>query len=1599
VAAAELAAQQQAAALTRAAAAAATSKAAATSAADAMARAPKGEAAGGRFANAFITAAKAAATSREQLSGMADALAEARARKERVAGLSISSTALAKLRAEISETEPKLAPALAAAAAAELQAETAAAALRLLHAAADSTRRLATNARFKSADVAPPQACALSAMHTVREAGAWSQELFASAVADKATVAEKAAAAARRASSTAEAAAKGLGKAGPAGGTVATAQRAAAAAAAAAATAAAELAAAQRAWPDRELAYARAQATPTDAALNAQQASVWRQQAARTLSERTVAAATAVRAPLLQLCTSAAQRDYACSALSPETAAQRQKLKNQLARLQGSARLSADAAAGVNGGFLQRLCEAHETLLRHMSAIELECAAESAAIEVAVAAFAQPLSDVEAAQWAAQCERDVLAALPAAKKAAAAAAGPREALASLQNRLAILQPSMRSERATLKKAAPRMGLAAGSTAEAVAAEVARVGAATAALEKTAALIRSAAATARSAAVALLRDRDSDVLAALGFDGKLEDQEAQANRAHIDKLLTPEDPCPWSVLLDVRHPDGLMQPGYSWVLAAATKLKNELHAKAEKRALKRSEDAARARATAAASAEAFAALGGAAQQAKLEAVLRDARAKRDAHDAVRSALLTAYDATHDSLDLDAPFAIDGKSAARFGAAAGAALSARKHVRDTAMAKSAAAAAAVQAAEQQRNDAHRAFEAALAAPMTEPIARDCARWAGLAPGRGCLLPYRHNAPLERIAAPYDKSPLALLLEDTPPALMPSLHALMRRAESCGAAAAMKRAAHVYAATGNTLLLSSLPAAALVAVDADGATPILVALRSFTESSISPSAKAHDASSGQRPKASSGLEAADWLLSAGKGAGATAVDNRGRGCLHELRHTGARGTALCARLLALRADARAADAAGETPVHAAAAALSAPLLKLLLAAAGTDARLMRDGAGRTPLLCALAAAGKDGTSASPEATDAAVSAVLTLAALAVADAAGVRPIAHAAAAPSLPLAVCAALAAACAAQNDAQLAASCGGCALHAIARVPSSEAGLLIGRLLRCGDGSEARLRAGTSPALALHVAASTEAVEALLAAFPAGLNERDAAGRTPFWHACNADAAACATVLLAAGAAAVGDEAADKDGTRPYDVAGPACRALLKMAQEAHEKARAQTMAKLRKRAGDAGDAPAPAPPSEEEVATWTKRAEEALAVLQAEVDAAVAAGPHEQHEARAQTLQAQAALPVFEPAPHDAALEQLDTRRWQVQLSREAKLSLFALPGALRAAALRMLTALSDGDFGKAIFLKTQLGHVFKADVSRHGGGGLRAVFELTPAYSARARGSEDEDGEYVQVVRVWGIAKHDKVSAVVEEIVSALRCGQAASRAVRLVRCGGGGSEAPQRDDMHPRTYRRLEDAAPRVPGELALKPAADTSIASELLPRVFTVANSDLARAVLSRPDADRADWPLHVDQAEAALINLSFDAPVLLLGRRRVASHTCAHTHARAPRAHTRIPATRTHCVGSGRCALCAFLHPLRSLRSLPVARARRPWRGCECGACSARALHALCSSPRRASCATACVTSSTGRSAARALLSTTTRRRCPPRSPAAPPGPSS
>jgi len=749
----------------------------------------------------------------------------------------------------------------------------------------------------------------------------------------------------------------------------------------------------------------------------------------------------------------------------------------------------------------------------------------------------------------------------------------------------------------------------------------------------------------------------------------------------------------------------------------------------------------------------------------------------------------------------------------------------------------------------------FESKLAAPDFDSLA--CARWMGLAAG-GQSPPFSRSAPLAKVAAPYSQAPYALLLERTPPELQPSLTALVARASQRGEGARFfRRIALVAAALDRYDMIEKLPpasaAAASIVTDDDGATPLLVALRVGK------------------------VSFAEKLLSAAP-AVASMRDAAGRCALHELAALEAAAALdMCERLLRAGCDAGADDESGATPLHVEASLGRPRMLGLLLQSSSANP-LSMDDAGRTPLACALLSSS----------ADAGLAAALLLqrkpVALAYPDGDGRLPMAIAA---DASLAICAALADACSQLSKAQLAIACKGCPLHALARVPTAGSTLAIA-LSSPGGGEMAKLRAGGGR-LALHVAASEEAAEALIAALPSALwvNARDTSGRTSFWYACAADAVGVAKRLADAGAITVGAEAADSEEKQPFDVAGTECKKLLKEAFAAHEKQRAAMLARLRARAG-AGAAAGRPPPDAAEVAGWEARSEAALVALQAEMAAflaADAAAPAPEEKPLVASSQSASTADPISPSVDDevvAGLAQLQSRRWQVQLAREARLSLFALSGALRLAALRELNLLANGDFRGAIYLKTPLGIVFKTDVSRHGGGGLRLVFELAPAFSA-----VDEEGRsiYTQALRVWGIIKHDKVTAVVDEIVAALSEGAKATRHVRLQLMGDTAPVSRDgRDDVHPRSYVAVEQLTGEK-GEVRLFPAADMSVASELLPRVFTVANDDLGRAVASGAPADRSDWPLHVDQAEAALIELPFDSPVLLLGRSGTGKTTVA------------------------------------------------------------------------------------------------------------------
>jgi hypothetical protein len=1016
------------------------------------------------------------------------------------------------------------------------------------------------------------------------------------------------------------------------------------------------------------------------------------------------------RRPVLKFCTTDEIRDKVCAALSPEVASKRPKLSAELEKAVATAqKLRSEVAltqpdaisyARMKGqvAYQEHMSHAYEFLLTRMAEIEADDAADEEAIRAAVAALPRPLSNEEAGQWVLQCHADVTSALAAAKKVAAETAGPAIALKMLQDRLEGLKKEMRSLRASVKKEAPRLGLASSASSHEVEAEVERRKADVKNLEQQAKHSRGAAEAARNAAAALLRDRVA--LQALGYEGKIETLEAHVTKLPEDQLVTEKDTLPWMAVADTRHPEKLAQPGYSWMLVYAEKLRDQLQKKAQAAAKARQEDSKKAEARVQEAAAALKKLGGPAAAVKADETLAAARAARERHAAAREKLLAAYkDAEHKVLDLDAEVAIDGKATA-----AAAILKAKKKknllnsltsselptattrelLRATAKAAAKAAVKAADAAITRRAAALAAFEAALQAPLTVDEALDIARWLGLAGGRGAALPYKHSTPLERVAAPYVATPFDLVMKDAMKPLGPQLAALLRRAGACGAAQQLRRSAHVAAATGRLELLQNATPAELVERDDDGATPLLVALRART-----PRARA----------------VAEWLLQQDTARlHAGLWDHDGRSALFELR-TG--DEALCRRLLAVGVSPTSVDTHGQSAIHEAAAQLAAPVLVLMLDSltAREAALLIRDGAGRMPLHCALAAAAKPG--ADRIAAEASIRATVAPHALTKADHAGARPLTLAAA---VPAGLCGPVVDAFYLLDDEYMADACRGCALHALARVPA--AGALVTRALLCGG--DARLRAGETSTLALHAAASAQAATALLNAFPGGLNARDAGGRTAFWHACATDAEAVAAVLMDAGAVAVGEEAASTSGERPVDVAGPACRALLRKAQEAHDAARARRLAALRKRAGaSAEDTAEPVPLSAEETEEWTTRGDAALCALREEVDALIATGPadkpaswQEEQAAAAAAAQADASTHADSTSaplpPFDPELAQLDARRWSVQLSREAKQSLFALQGGLREAAMRQLAALADGDFRGAQYLKTPIGEVFK---------------------------------------------------------------------------------------------------------------------------------------------------------------------------------------------------------------------------------------------------------------------------------------------------------
>jgi ankyrin repeat protein len=971
-----------------------------------------------------------------------------------------------------------------------------------------------------------------------------------------------------------------------------------------------------------------------------------------------------------------------------------------------------------------------------------------------------------------------------------------------------------------RKALALLKLPADASPSALAGHASRLRAECAALEEQ--IARDAVANAARVAAVAVTD-DSAVLVALGRVG----------RPDVDALRSSKDA--W------------LSPKYGWTLARSQQMRDDFaHAAAAARGARSTAMAAALHAEQKATTALRKSERVAANKRNIDAHFSEVQMCDARHAEARLALLAAHgqsaNASGFGNDLNLEMYTHGSH--RIGAKA----LLRRNIdqRDAEARKAAASRTTAVAA------AHKAFDAALHAVRSDDdAAADLARWAGLERGRSVRLPFGCKEALWRVAAPYERAPLAVLVAALAPLpdLAPILPKLLR-ALSCHAA----RAAHVFAAIGATPLLEEQlvrMAESLEARDDDDATPLLVALRARR------------------------TDVTEFLLA--RGADATAVDNASCGALHGLSFG---DEALCETLLAAGADPALPDADGCTPLHAAAAACNVPLVRALLQDGRTlDTLTACDAAGCTPLHCALAQLGE------AQHVAAVVRALLAPGAaervMQLTDGKNRLPLDLASRALQ-PAAVCSALADALAAfaDDEQKLQAAVRGCALHALAKAPGAHT-LLRAALRLSGDACEAAKQRTDDGMMALHVAADAGATAALLEAFPDGVDAvADEHGRTALWYRCAANDAASVQLLLDAGAA-FGDEVSDSAGRSPEDVAGEACKLLLQARQQAEEQKRELVRQALMQRGGVATSAPMAAPEQSMQL-----RAAAARALARSEADAYIAAAPAQRASSTALCAAEEAqAAPVAAPAvavpfaahdPRMRTLARLDAGSWEVQLSPKARRELFGLHGPLRTDAVRALSQLAgDGNFcGVQDQPSHRLtGKLFTLPVCAADAGGMQLVCELAVCFSAR------QGGAYTEIMRVWGVALREAVSDVLAGIAESLQCGQQAAFAVRVRPLGAA------RVARCPRKFVRLQEGAPHVVGELALKPPADMSVAGEPQLFTFTIANDALAHALLCRASDDGIDFARHVDEAEAHIVGLPFNESVLLLGRSGTGKTTVA------------------------------------------------------------------------------------------------------------------
>ncbi|XP_067665654.1 uncharacterized protein [Haliotis asinina] len=290
------------------------------------------------------------------------------------------------------------------------------------------------------------------------------------------------------------------------------------------------------------------------------------------------------------------------------------------------------------------------------------------------------------------------------------------------------------------------------------------------------------------------------------------------------------------------------------------------------------------------------------------------------------------------------------------------------------------------------------------------------------------------------------------------------------------------------------------------------------------------------------------------------------------------------------------------------------------------------------------------------------------------------------------------------------------------------------------------------------------------------------------------------------------------------------------------------------------------------------------------------ISAAASYGPAENAESREEDEEETAgeerggdAMGILHDSEDDEDMEfkpeLFDDLPWEVEFTADAwkHLRSKSVQMRLKQRAIKIITELANGNWRSDFYKPVSNRNIFKSELSKS----TSLIWEKAVAFSGRCSDSpskrmQDEDGGsfavkggriYTQIIRVWDIVSSDDE---IQKLLGSIGTSYKRGKASLLKRNLQGLVERPSRSEKQKQLPLLFQEQDMRVQEPITcmfFPPASPDPREYHILK--FYAFTSALVNIVLSNM-IKKADLPFKVTDKEHAIIHLSGEAPILLLGR---------------------------------------------------------------------------------------------------------------------------